>query len=1020
MLLDALPLGLRHSLESGECVLFLGAGIGGHLKGKDGRTAPDATILAKELAEEFSIETTNYNLPKIAQVVTIRKKGRSELVSFLQKRLGALEPDSKLQWIFTLRWKAIFTTNFDNGIQRTYDLNSSPPQTPVTIGISSEIVDFDPRFQVPIYHLHGNLFGESNPRIVITEDDYMRFREKRRMMFNVLQREFSTSSVLYVGYSNQDPNWKVVFEELKADIFPTQIPPAYRIAPGTDELDKEIFKSQGIETLDTSLEEFVEVASSELKEIDVSFDRLNKIREKIPSNLMDSFERFPAATTRLLSCWSYVNQELFDEPPNTKPYLLGDRPNWALIAKRIQFERDIDEQVYNELLDYATSSTKKPRVLLTLGPAGYGISTLLMSLAVSLVKDFAGPVFMHKPNTAIREGDLEFAASIFPQRPFFIIDNPAEQVVHLGSIIQRLKGDGKPACFLLGERLNEWRQTRAKLAGDEYVLEPLSDPEIYRLLKVLEENNALGVLKNLDESLRYAAIKQKHNKELLVAMRETTEGRAFDAILEDEYRNISDIKSRELYLMVACFHQHGALARDTLLADLLDFSIEEMYQKTRDSTDGVVIYECLDESYGNYAARTRHRLIAEIVWQRCGSLEEREKLILRGINSLNLTYRIDREAFDSFIKTDSLVDCIRSLDGKTKFFDSAIKKDPDNPYVRQHYARMLLREKRPELALGQIDQGLQIAPKERILHHTKGVILHEMAMSNVSIEIARKRFAQSEEEYRRCLAMNPRDEYSWQSLAELFLGWAKKAPTAEEATDYIRRTEEIIDEGLRLVRSREGLWVTSSKVQGWVKDEPSRLEYLEKAVSESPGSIIAPYLLGRAYRQNGQIKQALNVLKALVETNPNEFRACVEYSWALIEHGEPYSKAIAVLQLSTLYGYSDPRFISTLGGMLFMNGDFTEASKVFDETTKQNFPGLEKQTIQFRPPDPKNNNLPCRFSGKVLSVKPGFAFIQRYGYPEFFCPGSKFSGIPLKPGLELTFEPAFGARGPVADKLRLP
>ncbi|WP_447963579.1 P-loop NTPase [Nitrospira sp. Ecomares 2.1] len=1017
---NPLPLALRRSLESGECVLFVGAGIGGHLQGEAGRFAPDATSLAKEIAEEFSIETTNYILPKITQVVTIRKKGKSELVAFLQRRLEGLDPDSKLRWLFTLRWKAIFTTNYDNGIQRAYDLNPSPSQTPVTIAISSEIVDFDPRFQVPIYHLHGNLFGESNPSIVITEDDYVRYREKRRMMFNVLQKEFATSTALYIGYSNQDSNWKVVFEELKTDIFPTQLPPAYRIAPGTDQLDKEILESQGIETLDLSLEDFVEAASSELTEINVSWDRINRIRERIPTDLIDSFERFPAATTRLLTCWSYVNQENFDEVPNIKSFLFGDRPNWALIAKRIQFERDIEEQVYNGLLDYATGSNNIPKIILTLGPAGYGISTLLMSLAVELVKDHAGPVFMHKPNTAIREGDLEFAASIFPQRPFFIIDNPAEHNSTLGSITQRLRDAGKTACFLLGERLNEWRQTRARLAGDEYVLDPLSDPEIFRLIKVLEENNSLGLLKDLDDNFRHAAIKQKHNKELLVAMRETTEGKAFDAILEDEYRNIADAPSKDLYLIVSCFHQHGALARDTLLADLLKLPIDEMYRKTRDSTEGVIIYECLDESYGHYAARTRHRLIAEIVWQRCGNLGEREKIILSGITSLNLTYRIDRESFDNFIKSDRLVDCIRTLEGKTQFFDSAIKKDPDNPYVRQHYARMLLRQNRSELALGQIEQGLQIAPRERILHHTKGVILYEMAMSNISIEIARKRLVQSEGEFRRCLAMNNRDEYSWQSLAELFLSWAKKAPTLEEATDYIRKTEEVIEEGLRSVRSREGLWVTSSKVQQWVKDEPSRIEFLEKAVSENPGSIIAPYLLGRAYRQNGAIKKALDVLKTVVKANATEFRSCVEYSRALIEYGEPYSKAIAILQLSTLYGYSDPRFIATLGGMLFMNGDFTAAAKVFEETTKQQFPGPEQKTIQFRPPDPKNKNLSCRFAGEVLSVKSGYAFIQCYGYPEFFCPGSNFSGIILRPGLELTFEPGFCARGPVADKLALP
>src|SRR5688500_4232425 len=50
------PLGLRHALEAGECVLFLGAGIGGHLRDRSGNPTPDAATLASEIAQYFSID----------------------------------------------------------------------------------------------------------------------------------------------------------------------------------------------------------------------------------------------------------------------------------------------------------------------------------------------------------------------------------------------------------------------------------------------------------------------------------------------------------------------------------------------------------------------------------------------------------------------------------------------------------------------------------------------------------------------------------------------------------------------------------------------------------------------------------------------------------------------------------------------------------------------------------------------------------------------------------------------------
>jgi hypothetical protein len=138
-----IPLGLRHALESGDCVLFLGAGIGGHLS-REGKQAPDAAGLANELAHNFGIGTTSTDLAKIAQLVEIRK-GREDLIDFLRKRLADLEPDKQLQWLSSIRWRAIFTTNYDHGIERAYDLSATPPLKPIPIASTSELVKYDPR-----------------------------------------------------------------------------------------------------------------------------------------------------------------------------------------------------------------------------------------------------------------------------------------------------------------------------------------------------------------------------------------------------------------------------------------------------------------------------------------------------------------------------------------------------------------------------------------------------------------------------------------------------------------------------------------------------------------------------------------------------------------------------------------------------------------------------------------------------------------------------------------------------------
>jgi hypothetical protein len=319
-----------------------------------------------------------------------------------------------------------------------------------------------------------------------------------------------------------------------------------------------------------------------------------------------------------------------------------------------------------------------------------------MNVAANLVSERAAAVFLHRQGTPLLEGDVEFASSIFDDScPVFVIDNAADHILALHNSIHRLRALKRQAAFLIGERLNEWRYSHSKLAAIEFLLDPLSDLEINKLLDCLTANHALNKLQDLSRDLQFASIKQNYQKELLVAMREATDGKGFDAILEDEYRGIPSDIAKRLYLYVCCMYQHGAYARDGLLSELVGVPLSELYQFTSTETEGVVFFEEIDPSYGHYAARARHRTIAAVVWERVAEPTEREEIVLSALSGLNLNYRTDVRAFENFIRSDRLVDSVRSLEGRIRFFENACQKDPRSPYVRQHYARMLSRSGQP-------------------------------------------------------------------------------------------------------------------------------------------------------------------------------------------------------------------------------------------------------------------------------------------------------------------------------------
>jgi tetratricopeptide (TPR) repeat protein len=300
------------------------------------------------------------------------------------------------------------------------------------------------------------------------------------------------------------------------------------------------------------------------------------------------------------------------------------------------------------------------------------------------------------------------------------------------------------------------------------------------------------------------------------------------------------------------------------------------------------------------------------------------------------------------------------------------------------------------------------------------LILTKIALEIESHDLARKRLIQSESFFRKGINLKPKDSYCYQGLAQLYLGWAKRSQTEAEAADYIAKAETAINDGLKIVRMRDGLWIESANIQKYLGDNPKHLRALEKAVQDTPGSIIARYLLGRTYRREERFKEAEKILKPNVKNHPDEYRSFVEYTLILYNLGKTFKECIAILKQSTLYGYSDPRFIATLGGMMFMDGSFTEAEEVFELSIKRDFTASELNRVQFRPIDPLDRSNPHRLKGQVIDVKAGYSWVETPGYPKsFLCPGSKYRGIMMKKGLKLTFEPAFTAKGPIANNPKI-
>ena len=193
---------------------------------------PMARELAIQIDKNLGLNSGSDELAQVAQLTIIRRKGRSDLIAQLQTLLDGFEPTEAIVGLTKIKWQAIYTTNYDRGILRAYELNPDPPQQSVAVEIASDVATLDRRFDVPVYFLHGSLFSSRAEQVLITEDDYSLFRQSRHMLFDSLRSNFADATFVYVGYGNQDPNWSMLQAEIRTEFGTMPLPPSLQSCAG--------------------------------------------------------------------------------------------------------------------------------------------------------------------------------------------------------------------------------------------------------------------------------------------------------------------------------------------------------------------------------------------------------------------------------------------------------------------------------------------------------------------------------------------------------------------------------------------------------------------------------------------------------------------------------------------------------------------------------------------------------------------------------------------------------------------
>jgi hypothetical protein len=241
---------LVEKIQKGQCVLFLGAGINiGSTDAAFPYPEAERPLQARELAKEL-IKGTDYkkklrkedyhNLTKTALLVETSPGGRGLLIEALKKHLGKdKHPSHALRMLACMPFSILITTNYDNLLEQA--LAAADDKTPTKLGYNPkhdalpQDVDEDPTPRNPlVFKMHGDL---GDPRsIVITDDDYINFiqrmsqkdRSHHPLPETVLYR-LQKWPTLFIGYSLQDYNLRLLFRTLRWRLDRSQIQESYSV-----------------------------------------------------------------------------------------------------------------------------------------------------------------------------------------------------------------------------------------------------------------------------------------------------------------------------------------------------------------------------------------------------------------------------------------------------------------------------------------------------------------------------------------------------------------------------------------------------------------------------------------------------------------------------------------------------------------------------------------------------------------------------------------------------------------------
>lgn len=611
-------------IEPSKTVLILGSGSSIPSGGKSGNQ------LAEILAERFNLSGCGYSLTEVSQIISDRD-GRPHLIKALREFLSKLQPTGGMLNIPLYDWNGIYTTNYDQIIERAYERVSKP------LRVVSSNFDFGKGRDdnsSRLFKVHGSIENDivdgSVQRLIISDEDYELTSEYREMIWDRLRADLAENDCIIIGQSLEDQHLKELIAKI-ASMKQTagHLTSTYLLLFDADPNRAALYSRRNITVSFGGIDDFfVELAKADQGTLDI---------EQPDSPFGDLHSLYPVTT---------LVADAIKRDTTLERMYNGWPASWADVAAGYTFQR---ESAYHAESDFADPD----RVFATfLGASGTGKTTAARQCVFHLQK--AGYfAWEHNADRELLVSEWSEVADRLHgngQTGVLFVDDAHEHLSQLNQLADNLVSAGIGNLkFVLASARNDWnprvKSPNLYKYGREFIFNSLSDAEVESLINLVERQPEVKrvveyTFGSFSQSEKRRRLRHACDKNTFVCLRNIFANEAFDDIILREFAALQ-ANLQDVYRTVAALESLNVRVHRQLVIRLTGVAAVSVPAILSGLTDIVEEYT-IDRRQGVYGWRGRHKVITEIItkhkFYEQGAIY---KLLERVIENLSMTYDVE-------------------------------------------------------------------------------------------------------------------------------------------------------------------------------------------------------------------------------------------------------------------------------------------------------------------------------------------------------------------------------------------